>query len=201
MRRIRAHKLRQHLIKLQPQPIEPRAQNSIRRLRFVVSIGPRIDERSDRFEPGGITDRNFEKLSRRPAFDAEDANPIAALVFQPNGREIRDAIRRDVLVRIAHLINQLFLDRRNDDPAAGAFMFCDHECAVRRRFDDRKSDVRQIGNAAPLVLAISAGALRAAFDDVTGDRAGRQICSNRLQPSQTRASAAPASGLYPWRGR
>ena len=50
MRRIHADKLRQHLIELQSQSIEPRAQNPIGRLRLVVRIRPGVDQRSDGLE-------------------------------------------------------------------------------------------------------------------------------------------------------
>jgi hypothetical protein len=39
-------------------------------------------------------------------------------------------------------------------------------------FDDRETDVREIGNVLPVELAVSARTLPAAFDDVPGDRAG-----------------------------
>src|SRR5262245_56304843 len=86
-------------------------------------------------------------------------------------REIRNAIRRDVLARIAHFIDQLFLDPRNNDPTARALMLSDDKRSVRRRLDDRKTDIGKIRNAAPLKLAVAARRLRATLDDVTGDRA------------------------------
>src|SRR5688572_13572330 len=50
-------------------------------------------------------------------------------------------------------------------------MFSHDERSVRRRFNNRKPDFRETRNAFPFVLAIAAGALRAALDNVTGDSA------------------------------
>src|SRR5215213_5137477 len=91
-----------------------------------------------------------------------------------NRGEVRHAIRRDVLARITHLVNQLLFYTRNDDPAAGPLVLCNDKRSIRRGFDDRKSDVGEIRNAAPLILAVATRRLRAAFNDVTGDRSRRE---------------------------
>jgi len=91
-----------------------------------------------------------------------------------NRGEVGDAIRCDVLVRIAHLVNKLLFDTRNDDPAAGSFVLCDNKRSVRRRFNNRKTNIREIGNAAPFILAIATRSLRAAFNDMTRDRPRRE---------------------------
>src|ERR1041385_2795693 len=105
MRSTHANKLSQNLVELESQPIQPLAQNAIRRLSLIVCIGPRVDERAHRLKPRGITDRNFQKLRRGPPLDTKNTNPIASVVLQADRREIGDAIRRDVLMRIAHLVD------------------------------------------------------------------------------------------------
>src|SRR5467141_3817718 len=91
-----------------------------------------------------------------------------------HGSEVRNAIRRDIGLRIAHLINQLFLDRGNNDPATGAFVFRYDKSAVGRCLDDWKTNIGEIGNAAPFILTITTRALRAAFNDMTGNSPGSQ---------------------------
>src|ERR1700752_2905051 len=109
-------------------------------------------------------------MRRRASLDAEDANTIPPPIPELNRREISNAVRRDVLVRITHLVNELLLYRRNDDPAAGSFMFGDDKTSVRRRLHNREANIGKIWNPAPLVLAVSARRLRTALDDVTGNR-------------------------------
>ena len=84
-------------------------------------------------------------------------------------REVGDDVGRDVRVRIAHLVHELLGHRRDRDPAAGVRMLVDDERAVGVAFDDRIADVREVGNVLPIVEAVAARALRAAFDDVAGD--------------------------------
>ena len=59
--------------------------------------------------------------------------------------------------------------------AAGAGVLGDDEGAVGLGFDDRIADVRHVGNVLPIHLAVAAGTLRAAFDDVAGDGAGGEL--------------------------
>ncbi len=80
-------------------------------------------------------------------------------------------------------------------------MFGDNKSAVGRGFNDRETDVGEVGNAAPLVLAVAAGTLRAALNDVPGDCAGSDLVPIVRQPNQTHASAARVSGRCRWRGR
>src|SRR5205807_1044827 len=121
-----------------------------------------------------IADGNFQELGCRSALDSINANTVPPFVLETHGSEIRNAIRRNVLARITHLINQLFFDSGNNYPAAGAFMFRNNKGAIGRCFDNWKTYSCEIGDAAPLVLAVSAGSLRAAFDNMAGDGAGSQ---------------------------
>src|SRR6476646_9737408 len=105
--------------------------------------------------------------------DAKDADAILACLLKMDAGKIGDDIRRDVLMRIAHFVEQLLLDRLNAYATAGAFMLGDNKSAVRRSLDDRKADIRHIGNVRPIVLTVTARGLCTAFNDVTGDRAGR----------------------------
>src|SRR5260370_35392362 len=88
--------------------------------------------------------------------------------------EVRDAVGRDVGMRIAHLVNQLFFDRRNNYPAAGAFMFGYYEGAVRRCLGERKTNIGEIGNAAPFILTITTRTLRPPFDNRHANSPGSQ---------------------------
>ena len=61
---------------------------------------------------------------------------VSAALFEPNGRKICDAVRRDIVRRIADLIKQLLGNARDGYTAAGAAMLCHDERAVRFGFDN-----------------------------------------------------------------
>src|SRR2546425_591688 len=113
MCRVRADVFSEYLIESKPQSIKPRSENLVRGARLLVSLGPGIDESSNCFVARRITDRNFQRIRRRTAFDAKHADAIRSIISQFNGSEICNAIRRYVLVRIAHLVDELLLDRGN----------------------------------------------------------------------------------------
>src|SRR5579862_9422921 len=61
------------------------------------------------------------------------------------------------------------------DAAAGLVVLGDTEGSVRFGLDNRVSDVRHAGDALPVHLTISASALRAALDNMAGNRARSQL--------------------------
>src|SRR5262245_62322126 len=101
-----------------------------------------------------------------------NSNSVSSGFFKLNRGEVRDAIRRDVFVRIAHLVHQLLFDRRNVDPATGSFVLANDKGAVSRSLNDWKADVSQVRDRSPIVLTIAGGGLNDALDDVTGARDG-----------------------------
>src|SRR2546422_6501336 len=94
---------------------------------------------------------------------------IISRLFKLNSREVGDAIGSDVLARVPHLVKKLFLDRRNSNPPARTFVLGDDERPIRLSLDDRIADVRHVRNRLPIDQAIPAGALRAAFNSVSGN--------------------------------
>src|SRR5262249_6823417 len=106
---------------------------------------------------------------RRTAFDPGNAHAVVAFLFQLDGREIGDAVGRDVVFRIAHLVHQLFGYPGDCNSPTRSRMFGDDERAVFAGFDNRVADVPELGVRLPINRAIASGGLRAAFDDVTGD--------------------------------
>jgi hypothetical protein len=50
MRRIGANKFSVNQVKFQPQTIESAPENSVGRLRLLICVRPRINQRADRFE-------------------------------------------------------------------------------------------------------------------------------------------------------
>src|SRR5438876_8450256 len=151
MRRARAHKLRQHLIEAKTKSIQSRTQDPVSRLRLVVCIRPGVHKCPDSLVARRIANGNFQRLGCPSAFNSIDANTVAAFVIQMHGGEIRNAIRRNVFARIAHLINQLFFDRGNNYPSAGAFMFGNNKGSIGRCLDNRETYPCEIRNAAPLI--------------------------------------------------
>ena len=63
-------------------------------------------------------------------------------------------------------------------------MFGNHESAIGRCFNNWETHVGEVGNAAPLVLAISSRTLRATFNDVTRDSARRDLVPIVSRPAK-----------------
>ena len=127
------------------------------------------------FHPRVITDGGFQHGGPRPAAHAADAHAIGAGIFEVDGGEIGHAIGRDVVARVADFVEKLLFHAVRIDAPAGAGVLGDGERSVGLGFHDGIADVGQIRNVLPIHLAIAAGALRAAFDDVPGDGAGGQL--------------------------
>ncbi len=64
------------------------------------------------------------------SFDAEDLYAILAVRRELDRREIGDDVRRDVGMRIAHLVEKLLFDRLDVYAAPRALMFGDYERAI-----------------------------------------------------------------------
>src|SRR5208337_4807274 len=111
----------------------------------------------------------------RTAVNAGDANTVFAGVLQMDGSEIRHAVGSDVVLRIAEFIEQLLLYGVGGNAAASAGVLGDGERSVRLGLDDRIADVGHIRNILPVDLAIPAGALGSALDDMARDGAGGQL--------------------------
>ncbi len=141
--------------------------------RLRLGLGARDDERAAYLVAVEIGRADLERAGRRAAFHTPHTHAVAPELFEPDGREVGDHVGRDVAARIAHLVDQLLLDRAHRDRAAGAGMLGDHEGAVGRDLDHRVADALEMPDAPP-VREIPAGALGAALHDVAGDDAGRE---------------------------
>src|SRR3954470_15723723 len=60
--RVRADELREHLVELQPQPVQPLAKDPVGGERLLVGVRPRIDERADGLVAGRVADRDLVEL-------------------------------------------------------------------------------------------------------------------------------------------
>ena len=78
-------------------------------------------------------------------------------------------------MRITHLVNELFGHRLNRNPSASFRMLGHNEATIWTRFNERVTDIRQIGNGAPVVKAVTARALGAALDYVSRYDPCRQL--------------------------
>src|SRR6185437_13928916 len=99
--------LRENLIEAQAQAFQSLAEDTIGELRLLERVRPRIHERAHGLVPGFIRDRYLELVGGRVALDSEYSNPIRSRVFDADRGEIGNHVRRDVAVRITHLVNQL----------------------------------------------------------------------------------------------
>ena len=127
---------------------------------------------------------SFRRIGSGSSFDIGYSNAIRAVVAEPDGGEIRNAIGRDVHARITELVKQLLFHDIGVDATARARMLGDHERSIGLGFNDGISDVRHIRDVGPIHLAVSSGALRAALDDMSGDGSGRQQIPVRLFPAE-----------------
>lgn len=171
--RVNTDELAKHDVELEAEPIEPFAEYAVGGLGLLVGVRPGIYERTDGFPAMRVSDRNLIELGVRAALYAENAHAVRAGVFELNGREIGDNIRRDVGLRVAHFVEKLFFDTLHVNTPAGAVVFGDDELAARPGLNDRKADASHVGDRVPLELAVAARGLSPAFDDVAGDRSGR----------------------------
>ena len=78
-------------------------------------------------------------------------------------------------MRVAEFVEKLFFNDVGVNASTGARVFGDSERAVGFHFDDGVADGGHVGNRLPVYLAVASGALRAAFDDVAGDRSRREF--------------------------
>jgi hypothetical protein len=116
----------------------------------------------------------LELVGRGLAGDAVHAHAVGSDLLELDAREVGHHVGRDVRPRIAHLVDELLGHRVERYPPAGARVLGNDERSVGGRLRDRISDVRQVGDRAPVVQAVAARALRTALEDVPGDDASRQ---------------------------
>src|SRR3954468_6414307 len=88
---------------------------------------------------------------------------------------------------ITHLVDQLLGDGTHRYPATGVGMLGHDEAAVGFRLDQRVADVGEIGDRAPVVQTVPAGALRAPLDDVSGDDSGGELVPALARPPKLMA--------------
>src|SRR3546814_7729050 len=84
-------------------------------------------------------------------------------------------LRQQIRARMADLVEHLCEHGMNRHAATGACRLGDDKAAIGFNLDDRKTHVGiAVADRLP-VREVAAGALRAAFDDVTGQRAGGEL--------------------------
>src|SRR2546425_6867938 len=150
----------------------PLAVNAIRSLGLFVGVGPRVDECADRLVPVEVRYRNLELVGGGSPLDPRHAHPVFPLLLESDRGKVRDAIGRDVLRGIPHLVDQLLGHAGHADPPAGAGMLEDLERSVWGRVHDRVADIREVRDALPVYEAVAPGTLRAALDRMARDRPG-----------------------------
>ncbi len=170
---VNTDELAEHYVEFEAEPIEPLAEYAVGGLGLLVGVRPGIYESADGFPAMRVSDRNLIKLGVRAALDAENAHAVRAGVFELNGREIGDNVGRDVGLRVAHFVEKLFFNGLDVHTPAGAVVLGYDELAARPGLDDRKADACHVRDRVPLELTVAARGLSAAFDDVAGDRSGR----------------------------
>ena len=121
-------------------------------------------------EPGGAA---FVGGGGRQAAGAGHAHAVGSDLLELHLREIADHVRQQIGAWIADLVEQLLTDRVRRDETARAVGLRHDEAAVGLALDDREPHVLIARHRLP-VGEVAAGALRAALDDVAGERALRE---------------------------
>src|SRR6185436_12381471 len=109
MTSVGADELSHDVIELQAEPFEPLSRDPIGCLGLLHRVRPSIYKRTGCFPTGRITDRDFVEVSCGSPLDSGEPHAVGARLLELNSCEVRDTIRSDVLARIAHLVEQLFL--------------------------------------------------------------------------------------------
>src|SRR5471030_2288564 len=151
------------------------AHHAVGGARLIERLRPGVNQGADGLPAVGVAHGKLQRGRPPGAANAPDAHTVRTRIFQVNAGEIGDAIGRDVILRIAQLVEQLFLDAVGVDAASRGGVFGDAETAVGFGLDDGVADVRHVGDGLPIHLAVAAGALRAALDDVAGDGSSGQF--------------------------
>jgi len=141
----------------------------LRFLRLGQRIGARNHQLTRSLVAVEVGDRNLERVGLGFTLDAVDPNAIGPGLFQLNTVEPRDTVRGDVILGVTHLVQQLFGDRVDGNHSAGTVVFGDDQFPIGTHFSDGITDIDHVGDFPP-PREVTAGTLRAAFQNVTGDR-------------------------------
>ena len=117
--------------------------------------------------------RDLVAIRRRPAARPLHQHALRAgitLLGHQYPCEVAHHIRQHIGGRVANLIQHLLCNHRRAHQAAGAGRLGHHERAISMTFNDGIAVVGPIGHALPIGKQTASG-LRAAFDDVAGQRA------------------------------
>ena len=155
-------------------------------------IAPDNRQRSGRSEAVAIRGADFVRLRPRLARCAAHSHAIVAEIFDRQRKERNRDVGAEIVVRVADFVDELFLYRHRRDAAARAARLGDDAASVFGDFDDRKSDVRGVGHVEP-VGADAAGDLRAAFDQMAGDRRAGQSIEFIVAPAEVMDAGATTS--------
>ena len=112
-----------------------------------------------------------------------DRYAIFTVLGEREAREIGHAVGCQVVLWIAHLVDELVAHGIDVQESTGALVLGHEEGAVGVGFDDRIADACEIGNRAP-VGVIPARALGATLDDMTCDRAGGELVVLLWSPAE-----------------
>jgi hypothetical protein len=172
---IDAEELRVDLLELQAEPIEPLPHDPVRRLCLLQRLRPRVHQRADGLPSIHVSNRELQTRRTWTATNGADPHTIRPSIRQTNAGKIGHAIRRDVVPRIAQLVEQLLFHRIDHHSPARTSMLGHHEAAVGLGLHNRIPNICHVRNALPIHLAVAARTLCAALDDMSRDRSGRQL--------------------------
>ena len=101
------------------------------------------DKRRRGDEPVLIGDRHLERLGGRLPLSVADLHAVGPVGRQAHLREIGVDVGREIVGRVANLVQELFADALDAHHSATIFRLGDHDAAVAGDLRDRIADVGQ----------------------------------------------------------
>src|SRR5436309_3920526 len=111
---------------------EPLPEQSGEGARLLRCLGSRDDQRAAGLPSVEVRGAHLERRGRRPATDPPHPHPVTSRLLEPDRGEVRHDVGRDVGARVAHLVDELLLDRAHRDGPPGPRVLGDHERAAAR---------------------------------------------------------------------
>jgi hypothetical protein len=154
-----------------------------------VRLGAGVDaadhEQARGAEAVGVRDADLGLVGGRESARTTHFDAVGAGLGQRHAGEVAHHVGQDVGTRIADLVEHLLAHGRGAHQPAGARWLGDDEAAVSAALGDRKAHVVPAGHALP-VGVVAAGGLRAAFDQVPGQAALRELVEVVGRPAEVR---------------
>ena len=142
-------------------------------------------EKAHRAEAVGTGDAHLRLVGGRQPARAAHFHAVGPHLRERDVGEVAHHVGQDVGARVADLVEHLLAHGGGAHQPAGARRLGDDEAAFGAALGDREAHVVPAGHAGPIGV-VAAGGLRAAFDQVAGEAALRQLVQVVGGPTEAR---------------